>query len=249
MLFLAFEGFGLITNAAGDMAEPEKTLPRAIFLAIGVTIVVYIAVSLANFGNLSATTVAQKSDYALAAAAEPALGHAGFILMAVAALFSTDSAINATQFGGAGVSYQVARDRELPKVLLKNVWLGGKAGLFVTAALVSVLAALVPLGPIANTGSAAFLVIYGAVCVAHFRLRKTVGGHAIFIVLAIAGYAGVLGLLLTYLVRNDLASLGGFGGLLLASLAVEWAFRRAHGPIRSGGEGVKNSAKMDKSGG
>ena len=230
--FLAFEGFGLITNAAGEMKTPEKTLPRAIFLSIGVTIAVYILVVLATFGNLPIEQIVEKKEYALAAAAEPALGRAGFIAMAIAALFSTASAINATLFGGANVCFRVAHDRQLPEFLDRTLWEGAKYGLFITAAIVAILAALVPLGAIANAGSAVFLVVYAAVCVAHLRLRDQTKAAALPIWLAITGCTATLALLLTYLIRNDLPSAIGFGALLALATAVETMYKKTLGPVR-----------------
>jgi amino acid transporter len=53
MVFLAYQGFGLIANAAEDMDNPEKTLPRALYLSVVLVIFIYVLVSLAVVGNLS----------------------------------------------------------------------------------------------------------------------------------------------------------------------------------------------------
>lgn len=233
--FLAFEGFGLITNAAGDMKNPGKTLPRAVYLSIIATIVVYVLVVLATFGNLPIDQITEKKEYALAAAAKPALGKAGFIAMGIAALFSTASAINATLFGGANVSFNVAHERELPEVLDRKVWEGAKVGLFVTAGAVALLAALVPLSAIANTGSAAFLVVYTFVCIAHLRLRDKTGASPVPIWCAIVGCVVVLGLLMTYLVRSDIPSVLGFVGLLVTGLVTETVYRKYKGRTKDAG--------------
>ncbi len=45
LLYVTYEGFGVVTNSAGDMRNPAKELPRAMFLALGIVIVVYIVVS------------------------------------------------------------------------------------------------------------------------------------------------------------------------------------------------------------
>lgn len=47
MVFLAYQGFGLITNAAEDVNNPVTTLPRVIYLSIILVITIYISVSLA----------------------------------------------------------------------------------------------------------------------------------------------------------------------------------------------------------
>ena len=230
--FLAFEGFGLVTNAAADMKNTARTLPRAIYLSIAIAIVVYVLVALATFGSLSAKDISEASEYALAAAAKPALGQAGFTIMSIAALFSTASAINATLFGAANISLQIAHDREMPKVFDKTLWHGGKVGLYVTAAIVALLAATVPLDTIASTGSAAFLVIYASVCIAHLKLRNKTKAALWPIILAILGCAAVLILLMIHLVRNDLGSVIGFVGLAALSVVCELIYRRFRGPLK-----------------
>jgi amino acid transporter len=66
---------------------------------------------LTGSGNLTDAEIERSKDYALAQAARPFLGEFGFRLIAIAALFSTASAINATLFGSANVCYMIARRR------------------------------------------------------------------------------------------------------------------------------------------
>ncbi|AKB55147.1 MULTISPECIES: amino acid permease [Methanosarcina] len=99
VIFLAYQGFGLITNAAEDIINPETNLLRAIYLSIALVVIIYASVSLAVVGNLSTFEIEKSKDYALAAAAKPFLGVLGFKVMAFAALISTSSAINASLYG------------------------------------------------------------------------------------------------------------------------------------------------------
>src|SRR5215467_6822269 len=133
VLFIGYEGFGLITNAAADMRDPRKLLPRALYTSVILVIILYLAVSLTVTGNLSDYEIEQSKDYALAEAAKPFLGQFGFRLIAVAALFSTASAINATLFGCANVCYMIARDGELPAGLSRTEWKDATGGLLLTA--------------------------------------------------------------------------------------------------------------------
>ena len=111
-------------------------------------------------------------DYALAEAAKPFLGEFGFRLIAIAALFSTASAINATLFGSANVCYMIARDGELPTGLSRTEWKQATGGLLLTAGLVVLVMLLFDLSGIAMMGSAAFLLVYAAVNAGHLRVLK-----------------------------------------------------------------------------
>ena len=71
LTFFAFLGFGVITFTAKDLAEPARQLPRAVFLALGIATVVYVAVALGVFGTLTVDEVIASGGTALAVAAEP----------------------------------------------------------------------------------------------------------------------------------------------------------------------------------
>jgi amino acid transporter len=115
MIFVAYEGFELIPNAVNEMKDPVRDLPRAILLSILITIAIYILVSLVAVGNLLPAEIVKYKEYALAVAAKPFLGHAGFVLIGLGALLSTASAINATLFGMARLGEVMAKDQTLPK--------------------------------------------------------------------------------------------------------------------------------------
>jgi amino acid transporter len=171
IIFLAYEGFELMANAAQDVVKPRKTLPRAFFIAVGFVIFLYIMVSMVTVGCLPVDKIVAARDYALAEAAQPFMGHAGFILITVAALLSTSSAINATMYGASRLSYIIAKDGELPETLEKRVWHKPIEGLMITTILTLLLANLLDLSSISIVGSAGFLIIFAAVNIANVRLH------------------------------------------------------------------------------
>lgn len=177
VLFIGYEGFGLITNAAANMSNPQKTLPKALYLSVFIVIAIYIAVSITVTGNLTTSQIQTASDYALAEAAKPFLGMFGFKLIAVAALFSTASAINATLFGGANICYMIARDGELPPAFSRMEWKNASEGLLITTLLVIFFIFFFDLSGIAMMGSGAFLLIYAAVNYGHLKITNKTGAR------------------------------------------------------------------------
>jgi len=196
IVFLAYEGFGLITNAAEDMSDAPRMLPKALYTSVLITIGIYVLVSIAVIGNLNTDQIVQAKDYALAAAARPFLGQIGFTIIAVAALFSTSSAINATLYGGANVSYMIGRHGELPDFFERKVWRSSFEGLFITAGLVILCTNLLDLGGIAILGSAFFLIIYAAVNAAHLRLLNRTNANSKVIWLSLVTCLAFLAILL-----------------------------------------------------
>lgn len=189
IIFLAYEGFELIANATEDLRDARTTLPRAFYLAVGFVLLLYLAVALVAVGAVAPGALVDARDYALAVAARPSLGQAGFALVAVAAMLSTTSAINATLYGAARISYVIAQSGELPAVLERKVWNRPIEGLLITGAATLLLANLASLGSVATIGSAGFLVLFTFVNLANARLADRTGARRWLAYLA-AGASG-----------------------------------------------------------
>ncbi len=125
LTFFAFLGFGVITFTAKDLPDPARQLPRAVYLALGIATVVYVAVALGVFGTLTVDEVIDSGGTALAVAAEPVLGRAGYWLMSVTALFATAGATNSGLYPATGLCEQMAATGQFPPALGRRV--GGRA--------------------------------------------------------------------------------------------------------------------------
>ena len=172
IIFLAYEGFELIATTAGDVKNPKNVLPRAFYTSVLFVIGLYVVVSIVTVGNLSLDEIAKSRDFALAESAKPFLGEIGFILIAIAALLSTSSAINATLYGASRISYIIAKTGELPKKLERKIWNKPIEGLIITSILTLIISNIFDLSSIAIMGSSGFLLIFGVVNFANFRLHK-----------------------------------------------------------------------------
>lgn len=225
LIFIAYEGFGLITNTAGDMENPQKTLPRALYLSVFIVILIYVSVSMNVVGHLSIAEIIAAKDYALAQAAVPFLGRIGFVIIVLTALLSTASAINATLYGGTNVSYMIAKEGELPEFFERKVFGRAREGLFITIVLVIFFLNTLPLDRIAMLGSAVFLIIYGSVNVAHLKLLKETRANLYLIWLAIAADAISLLVLIVYSYRTSKIVLLVLIGVIVLSFIVEWGYR------------------------
>jgi amino acid transporter len=226
IVFVAYEGFGLITNAAEDMENPRKTLPRALYLSVILVIIIYTAICLTVLGNLPLAGIIKAREYALAAAAKPFLGLVGFKIVAIAALLSTSSAINATLYGGANVSYTLAKEGELPRVFERKIWGKSSEGLFLTAGLVILFVNLFKLEGIALLGSASFLLIYAAVNLAHLRLTKDTGASPYLIWASIIGCFASLGVLVYYELAKSPLTVVILAAVFFLSFVVEGGYRK-----------------------
>jgi amino acid transporter len=226
LTFFAFLGFGIITFTAKDLAKPARQLPRAMFLALTIATVIYIAIALGVFGTLTVDEVISSGGTALAVAAQPSLGEAGYWLMAVTALFATAGATNAGLYPAAGLSERLAETGQFPPLMARRF--GGRvsAGLLFEAIACVLLAVLFDLDAIASIGSAVALLIFTLITAAHFRVRAETGASAAVLTIAIAS-AGVV--LLTFVLTtliHDTASMVTLLAILVLSIALDVGWKR-----------------------
>lgn len=216
IVFLAYEGFELIANAAEDVVDPGRTLMRAYYISVLFVIVLYVLVAVVAVGSVPVSQLVDAKDYALAVAARSALGSAGFVLIGIAAMLSTASAINATLYGCARMTYTIAKARELPAQLERPIWNQPLEGRIITAAATLALANVLNLESISTMGSAGFLIIFTTVSVAEARTSKQRGSKKpwISIVAAVACVGALAAVLLV---------------MVAVSFAIEAAFRRLTG--------------------
>jgi len=176
VIFVAYEGFELIANAAPDIENPLKNIPRAYKYSVVFVIFLYIIIAAVTVGSLPFDEIATAEDYVLAEAAKPMLGQVGFTIITIAALISTFSAINASLYGGSRVSYEIAEDDELPHELTIKLW-NQPIGLFITAVVTIIVTNSLELESISTSGSIGFLLIFGIVNFVAFKLSDQIDGN------------------------------------------------------------------------
>ncbi|MHB8895957.1 MAG: APC family permease, partial [Candidatus Geothermincolia bacterium] len=112
MLFTAYTGFNVVTNMAGSVKEPSKTVPRAIMISIAIAAVVYVGVIVA----LLASGQSNFGEAGLGKAATALMGSWGGPLIAFAACVSTLSAANGQVLGASELMIRMAKQGDVPAV-------------------------------------------------------------------------------------------------------------------------------------
>jgi len=188
--FIALEGFEIISAIGEEVKTPEKTIPRAMFLSIGITMVVYtgllfviLTVGGEPGGAPAHETLGRSGDSAVAVAASNYLGWFGGLVVVVAGLLSTFSALAATLLAASRVSFSMARDRALHRSLahLTGESKSPQVALFVSGGLVMVV--ILVTGNVEVTGAAAsliFLISFGLTNAAGLLVRLRAGTLATF---------------------------------------------------------------------
>ena len=173
-IFMAYEGFQLLSYDYDDLKNPGRTLPKATFWAVISVIFIYVIVTFGATMLVGAETLIEQKEVALSVAGKQALGYTGLILVTIAAAFSTGSAINATLFSTSRLMESVAEKRDLPHLFVKE---NSKNIPFYSilsiSAIASLLAIVGSLNDLVDVASIIFLLTFGVVNLIAFRQKVT----------------------------------------------------------------------------
>jgi amino acid transporter len=190
---LAFKGFTTITNSGAEVTNPHRNVGRAIVLSIAICAVVYLLVAFAVGSSLPLDRIVAAKDYALAEAAEPALGKTGFYLTVALALVATASGLIASVFA---VSRMLAMLTDMKMIPHSHFGMPGTIKdhtLVYTVVIAAGLTVFFDLSRIASLGAFFYLVmdiiIHGGV---YKNLRHEIGARGWVLLTAITLDAVIL---------------------------------------------------------
>lgn len=197
LTFVAYEGFQLVINAVDEMTNPEKNIPRAIYSAISLAVLIYVVISIGALFAIPTEEIIKNKEYALAAGAGNVLGKLGTDLVILGAILATSSAISGTVFGSSRQMSVIAKDGYFPNWLSirkNNIPQNALIGMAVMA---SVLILIGGLELILEFGSITFLLVSLLMAVANYRIRDKTNSSKFLTALSIFGL-GIGGILILY---------------------------------------------------
>ncbi|GII66039.1 conserved hypothetical transport protein [Sphaerisporangium krabiense] len=221
LLFFAFAGYARITTLGEEVRDPARTIPRAVPIALGITLLVYAAVAVALLAALGpdrlARATAPVADAVRAAGAGPLVP-----LVTVGAATAALGSLLALLLGVSRTVLAMARDGHLPRALDA---VHPRTGVphhaqTATGLVVAVIAAVADVRGAIGFSSFGVLVYYAIANAS--ALRLTPAEHRPPRVVPVAGIAGCLALAFSL----PAASVVSGGAVLAAGLAV-WGVRRA----------------------
>jgi len=181
LTFVAFEGFEVITNTAEEARNPRKNIPRAIFLTIMVSTVLYIAIAFVMVGAIKvpynetmSSFFSELGEFGIVKTAQGIMPN-GELLLLIAGMASTASALNAILFSSSRIVFSMSRKRSFFPILgkihprFKTPYLGILASGIVVIVFLSIL----PLKEIAASTSMMFLILFSIVCFTLIKFRKS----------------------------------------------------------------------------
>lgn len=227
--FVSYEGFQLVINAVNEMDTPEKNIPKAIYSAIFLAIVIYVAISLGAILAIPFDEIIENKEYALASGADNILGHWGTDLVIIGALLATSSAISGTVFGASRQMAVIAKDGYFPSILSRRV---NRIPVFAILCMSTFAFLLVLAGNlevILEFGSVTFLLVSLLMAFANYKIRDLTNSSTLLTILAFSGLLIGTLLILFYEYTYQPMQLV-FIVVLYALLSIgSWLFSKKHG--------------------
>ncbi|AQL43800.1 amino acid transporter [Halorientalis sp. IM1011] len=179
LTFIAFEGYDLITTVTEEVKNPRENIPKAIFLSLAVTVVVYLAVVTVAVGTLGAQGLAEAGEAGIAQAATefmptglPVIQNGGAIIV-FGAVFSTLTALNAVVIASSRVAFSMGREGQLlPSIGQLHHRFGTPFVAILASAVVMLASVALPTKSAGNMSSLFFLLSFIVVNGAVIRLRR-----------------------------------------------------------------------------
>lgn len=189
LIFVSMEGFEILSNSVEEMKNPERDLPIGMYLSIIIVLILYVSVAVITVGILG-SDVGEMGEVILTHAARQSfLKETGAIIMAIAAIISAASAINATLMGSSRLSYMLSHERIIPKAFAK---ISPKTRVPMRAIIISgilsmIFVLLFSLEVVAMAASVIFMIIFGAVNASGIKLlegkKRIVSGIGIILII------------------------------------------------------------------
>ena len=236
LTFFAFTGFAVISNAAGQMAKPESDLPRAMYATIVIVMLLYLGVSLAVVGSVSAEELASSVPMLLVQAARSEFGEIGYYVLLVSAVAATITCLNGGLFGVTNITFTLAEKGQLPSRFMKEVRASTR-GLTISALLALIMINFMSLSTVALLGGATTLMVYSLVNFGALRLITDAGFHRVLIMLSVVVCVLTILIWVVHTFRSSPQTLSVFFSFLVISFVAEWLLQRIKGrKIKPGAE-------------
>jgi APA family basic amino acid/polyamine antiporter len=219
LTFIAFEGYDLITTVTEEVKNPRENIPKAIFVSLIATVIVYLAVVTVAVGTLGADGLADAGEAGIAAAATsfmptglPIIQNGGALIV-FGAVFSTLTALNAVVIASSRVAFSMGREGQmLPSFGQIHHRYGTPFVAILASAVVMLGSVGLPTQSAGNMASLFFLLSFIIVNVAVIRLRRErpdmnrpykMPYYPVPALLGIALNLILAGILVEYLIRTD----------------------------------------------
>ena len=213
LTFVAFEGFQLVINAVNEMENPAVNIPKSIYIALILAMLIYFILSYGAIIAIPLETIIANEEYALASGADKILGNLGSDLVIIGALLATSSAISGTLFGASRQMAVIANDGYFPSFLTKRKNNIPYLSIITMSLLAFCLILIGNLKVILEFGSVTFLLVSLLMALSNLKIYKKTSSSLLITILAIIGLFTGMMLILYYEYTTQIEQLYFIGGI------------------------------------
>jgi amino acid transporter len=172
--FMIFEGYEVVAQTGEEAKNPEKTVPKAMFLCITISAILFIAVAALTFSVIGWQAAAASKDAALTVTAERVVPFLGGALMSLGVIVGSVAAVNSIVFSASRVSFAMGRDGNLPSVFgkLHPVNHTPATAITISGVIIVIMAITLPINSVAAVADVMILLLFVLVNIAAITLRR-----------------------------------------------------------------------------
>jgi amino acid transporter/nucleotide-binding universal stress UspA family protein len=175
--FMVFEGYEVVAQTGEEAKDPERTVPRAMFLCIAISAILFIATAVVAIGVSGWQPLAAAGgdgSQAISYTANISVPYIGAVLVAFGIIVGSIAAVNSIVFSASRVSFAMGRDGNLPSTFGK---LHPKkqtpvAALILSGAIIIGMVVLLPLNQVASVADILILLLFTLVNISAITLRR-----------------------------------------------------------------------------
>jgi amino acid transporter/nucleotide-binding universal stress UspA family protein len=172
--FMIFEGYEVVSQTGEEAKNPERTVPRAMFMCIIISTALFIVVAAVTFGVIGWEATAAGGDHALNVAADKSVPLIGGALMSIGMIVGSVAAVNSVVFSASRVSFAMGRDGNLPAVFgkLHPEKHTPTTAIVVSGAIIIFMAVAFEIQKVATVADVMILLLFVLVNISAITLRK-----------------------------------------------------------------------------
>ncbi|TLZ63233.1 MAG: amino acid permease, partial [Methanobacteriota archaeon] len=177
LTFIVFEGYEIIAQTGEESRNPEKDLPKAHFLTLGIATIIFIAVAFVTIAILGAGNPANLNPLSLAVAAQIAFRNPllGLVVVTAGVLIGSLAALPSLIFSSSRVAFAMGRDGDMPRLFarLHPKYRTPKNAILASGLIIGLMIVTLDVIQIAASADLMFLILFTLVNGAVIVLRQT----------------------------------------------------------------------------
>ncbi len=177
--FMIFEGYEIVAQTGEEAKDPERTVPKAMFLCITISAILFIAIAALTLAVLGWQPIAElaaagRGQEALVVASQKVVPVIGGALVSLGIIIGSIAAVNSVMFSSSRVSFAMGRDGNLPSVFgkLHRRNQTPSAAIFLSGGIIIFASVFLPISQVAAVADILILLLFVLVNVAALSLRR-----------------------------------------------------------------------------